>query len=368
MRIVLLRIEKLRVLDRVEIAPGLGLNWIVGANGAGKTSVLEGIYLAGRGRTFRHPDAGPMIRQGEEEALVFVRMRDPVAGRETSLGVLRQRKTLECRLNGITIKKRSELVETLPVQWIGSQPQLLLSMGPEVRRRFLDMGLFHVEHSYLASLGAFQRALKQRNAAIRKGSIADTQTWNRPLAEAGVQLTERRRIFASRLLRRAGEVLSDWDTSIDIEHRFRMGWPAEESLDQVLERRVQSDLELGYTHSGPHRADMELLTQGQSVEKTLSRGQQKLLVIAMNLAMIDVVKQERQATGLKWEPVVLIDDLAAELDRENRARIVAALEERDVQVFVTAIDPATITAGEGTAPRVFHVEHGQVLPGTQLSD
>lgn len=186
MYIRVLEITDLRVIERIRIEPAAGLNFIVGENGSGKTSLLEGIYLASRGRTFRHAEAGPMIRFGAEQTTVVAHLApDRVDGSADEsgaiLGVRRGKQSLLCRLNGSDVRKRSELAEALPVQWIGSQPQLLISMGPEVRRRFVDMGLFHVEPPYLRAYAEFQRTLQQRNAAIRQGSREQVSLWSTPL-------------------------------------------------------------------------------------------------------------------------------------------------------------------------------------------
>ncbi len=125
-----LSISDLRVIRSLELQPREGINFVCGPNGAGKTTILEAIYLAGRGQSFRHQDAGPMIRNGSDDATVVVKMVG-AGGRQAILGVRRSAKNVECRLNGENVSKRSALAMALPVQWIGSQPQLLLSMGPE---------------------------------------------------------------------------------------------------------------------------------------------------------------------------------------------------------------------------------------------
>ena len=157
-----LTIQDLRVIQTLELAPVRGINVVSGNNGAGKTSVLEAIYLAGRGRSFRHNEAKPLIREGAEEVRVIAKISDLTDGSATTLGLSRDRSQFRCRVDGQDVKKRSVLAETLPVQWVSSQPQLFLELGPDLRRRFLDMVVFHVKHGYLSTLGTYQRVLKQR--------------------------------------------------------------------------------------------------------------------------------------------------------------------------------------------------------------
>lgn len=352
MRITSLDITDLRIIKRLRIEPSAGVNFIVGDNGAGKTSVLEAIYLAGRGRTFRHVDAGPMIRQGAESTTVIVGIRDEAAGRDSILGIRREKRALVCRLDGKDIRKRSILAEALPVQWIGSQPQLFLGMGPEVRRRFIDMGLFHVEHSFLGALTEFQRTLRQRNAAIRTGSMEQLRLWNRPFGEAGLAMHEYRTAFVDELMRRVIGLIDDWAPGYQLAYRYRCGWNKEHSLADQLERKMETDLRLGYTARGPQRAELEILTNGALAEKKLSRGQQKVVVLALNLALADLVKSRKGAM-----PVILIDDLPAELDPINRERMMHELQQRGGQVFLTKIEIGMLNA-IGSGARTFHVEHG----------
>jgi DNA replication and repair protein RecF len=347
-----LDVTNLRILRDLHIEPASGINFIVGANGSGKTSVLEAIYLAGRGRTFRHSDAGPMIRHGAEFATVFVELFDERSERRSVLGVQRARQELHCRLNGQDVRKRSILAEALPVLWVGSQPQAFLEMGPAVRRGFVDMGLFHVEPSYLQTLGEFQRTLRQRNAAIRDGDAAAVRVWNRPLAIAGELVDRQRAGFVHNLWGLVEQQLNEWEVDFRIHHRYRSGWRADASLLEHLEEKTTADRELGYTSVGPQRAELQLRVENASVEKTLSRGQQKILVLAANLALLDiiVVRSHRK-------PVLLIDDLAAELDTNNRRRVVQGIERRRVQAFLTEIEEGMLTPSSADV-EMFHVEQG----------
>ena len=351
MHIETLKIRNLRVLERVDLVPGSGLNFVVGDNGAGKTSLLEAIYLAGRGRSFRHADAGPMIRHGADSVTVVVDILDRSTGRKSILGVQRDKKALTCRLDGQDVKRRSVLAEALPVQWIGSQPQLLLGLGPDTRRRFIDMGMFHVEHDYLETFSNYQRILKQRNAAIRQGEREAVRVWDLPMGSAAEILSERRTVFVEALLERVFEILAFWGAGFTVSYRYRKGWQDSKALTTQLAEKIETDLKLGYTTIGPHRADLDFNVESGVAEKKLSRGQQKILVLALNLALVDIISAKHGQV-----PVLLIDDLAAELDKKNRQRMIEELEGRGGQVFLTKIDESAL--GPVQAARTFHVEHG----------
>lgn len=348
-----LEIKHLRCIEEMVLNVSSGFNLILGGNGAGKTTVLEAIYLAGRGRSFRHADAGPLIRRGEEQGEVVLRTLEPGSNRRSVIGVRRSTQSLRCRINGEEVRKRSTLAENLPVQWIGSQPQLLLDGGPEVRRRFIDMGLFHVEHGYLAHYHAFNRALRQRNAALRAGSSSDFVAWEHAIAGGGEYLTERRLVFVDQLMSNVGEILSGWMPGVELSYRYRIGWPEGEALQDALARRREADLRAGYSTVGPQRADLAIKVGGTAIEKTLSRGQQKLVVFAFHLALRDSMLGAGRST-----PIVLIDDLDAEFDRANRTKVIDALVERNAQVFLARIDGNAVSLPQAT--RMFHVEQGRL--------
>ena len=352
MRIDALKIADLRVIEQLELRPAPGLNFIVGANGAGKTSILEAIYLAGRGRTFRHSDAGPMIRQGAPNAMVVLELWDDIRQRISILGVRRERRLLTCRLDGQDLTRRSAMAEALPVQWISSQPQLLLGLGPDTRRRFVDMGLFHVEQSYLQVFSEFQRILKQRNAAIRQGTIDGVRIWDQPFNQAALALNASRERYVEDLMKRVAALVERWGLGFRVSYRYRPGWHAKDPLDDQLRAKAELDMRMGYSTIGPQRADLEILADDVNAERNLSRGQQKILVLALNIAMLDATTAQRGRA-----PVLLIDDLAAELDVRNRATIVEELEARPAQVFLAMIEEGALRPRQ-TPARMFHVEHG----------
>jgi DNA replication and repair protein RecF len=210
-----------------------------------------------------------------------------------------------------------------------------------------------VEPSYLEVAGAFQRALRQRNAALRLGDRVMVRQWHRPLSVAADRLDRLRAHYAADMLGRAAELLLKWGVDFTIRYRYRRGWPPNQTLEQRLAARLDQDLKLGYTASGPQRADLEFSGDCGLADKTLSRGQQKLLVMALNLATMDQIIGRR-----KTSPVLLIDDLAAELDSVNRARLLDELQARGAQVFLTMIEKTALRAPR-SAP-VFHVEHGRL--------
>ena len=356
-RIVEIKLQNVRALAQIEICPGPFLNLIGGNNGAGKTSLLEAIYLAGRGRTFRHPDAGPLLRRGESDAQVVLKLEVGSPAGKSVLGIRRGKRDFECRFDGAAVNKRSELAAILPLLFVSSTPQGLVASGPEARRQFLDMAMFHVEPGYLQQYGVWLRTLRQRNAALAAGEQRSLASWDRHFVNASQAITTARMALVDVIAERVVTVLSE-ELLLPERPAFRYlrGWALGDDLEAALLRKRDLDLERGFTSVGPQRADMALSTDGQPVDKRLSRGQLKLLVIALNLALLDLVRERR---GLDGVPLLLIDDLGSELDTENLRRVIAAIRARRIQSFAVLLDPTELVDATNN-DKMFHVEHGTV--------
>lgn len=360
MQIRQLTVENLRIVKHLDIHPDRRINLIIGGNGAGKTSILEAVYLAGRGRSFRHQVAGPMIRDGESETTVVVRFSDDDSSDDGSvnhvLGIRRGRTGMQCRLDERDVTRRSTLAANLPTQWISSQPQVLLEGSPGIRRRFFDMGLFHVEHGYLAAYAEMTRILKQRNALLKARDPRGLSAWDKPFSDISKLLDSYREPYLADVFGRLLKILDDWGLLLDVDWRYRPGWDTATPFDDQLRKKRESDLRHGFTHIGPQRAEISIAIGGQSVERTLSRGQLKMVVFGLHLAQLDLLAKRR---GVR--PVLLVDDLGAELDQSNQRTLMQALESRSNQVFVTGITAPPVAG----LPRMgmFHVEHGHLTKG-----
>ena len=358
MRILQITIDNLRVFPHLEVWPETGINYFCGGNGAGKTTILEAIYLSSRGRSFRHPLAGPMIRHGSVDALVGLKLLDSDDdNREHRLGLKRSKSVFECRFDGRDITKRSELAALLPTQWISSQPQALLEGGPGYRRQFVDMGLFHVEQDFLRSYAELRRVLRQRNALLKQRSSSSLESWDSPFALAAQKIHAMRQNYIADLLLRLSQIVSEWDMGFAVSSRYLPGWDPMRPLSEQLREKRDTDLRMGFTHIGPQRADLRFSVDGADADKLLSRGQQKMLVIALNIAQVDAIRMRRP----DLDPVILLDDLNAELDTSNQGKVLAAFRERRVQAFVTGISDPPPEHREAIA--MFHVEHAAVDPG-----
>ncbi len=355
MRIERLTVRNLRILSAAELEPEGGINLFTGPNGAGKTTVLEALHLLGRGRSFRHADAGPLVREGAQAALVSAAVRSD-SGEGHRIGIRREKRTFAARLDGRDLHRRSDLVRHLPLQLLAPGSHDLVERGPDLRRRFLDEGLFHVEQGYHGVAAEYGRALRQRNAALRGGNALLAASFEPLLARTGEALGAMRATQVQRLSERVAEVLDELEAGFRPTFRYHPGWSGS-SLEAVLSRNREREVGLGHTLGGPHRAELRMEVEGRPAARVLSRGQQKLLVYAMGLAQLELVSD-----ALGEYPVLLVDDLPAELDGRRSRAVYGWIGRRPVQAFVTAIEGPS---GEVAVDRVFHVEQGVVTPAGQ---
>ena len=326
---------------------GPRLNLIHGANGSCKTSILESIFLVGRGRSFRTRHTDQLISRGQAGLQLFAQTLEP----PHRIGFeYRRDESYVARLDGNDVRSLAELPGAFFVEVIDPEVHRLVEGAPGERRRWLDWGVFHVEPAFLESWLRFSRALRQRNAALKQGE--DPRAWDVEVALHGEQVaTQRSRWFESikPFLVESIQRLAQ----LDVEPGYYRGWSADRSLADALAEGLERDRGRGATQTGPQRADVHLRVGRKAAKESLSRGQQKLVAAAMVLALLKRLR-EQQA----MPPTLLLDDPAAELDRDRLAALVDMVGALDCQLVITSLDPDVKTFGQ--PERLFHVEQGLV--------
>ncbi|KAF1688936.1 DNA replication/repair protein RecF [Pseudoxanthomonas koreensis] len=365
MRVTRLSLRDLRRFDAVELAPAPGLNLLTGANGAGKTSVLEALHLMAYGRSFRGRARDGLVREHAPALEVFVEWAEGGEGeappRLRRAGLRHSGQEWTGRLDGVEVAHLGQLCTALAVVTFEPGSHSLVSGGAENRRRFLDWGLFHVEQGFLPLWRRYARALKQRNALLKAGGgNAQLDAWDHELAEAGEALTAQRERYLAELAPQAGAIAARLTSGLALQGlEFQPGWRRQElSLGDALLLGRERDRISGHTGVGPHRADWSIGLPGLPGREALSRGQTKLTALALLLAQ---ARDYAHRQG-HW-PVIALDDLPSELDRGHQRRVLEfLLEQPDVQVFITATEVPPALEGLVPALRVFHVEQGRIAP------
>lgn len=358
MSLVRLEISCLRNLRQVVLEPGPAINLFHGLNGSGKTSLLEAVHLLGLGRSFRTLKARRLVQDDELAATIFGRT---AAGH--SLGI---RKMLSgesiARLNGAQASGLAALATHLPLQLFDPLSLNIMDGPSQPRRQLLDWGVFHVEPSFHGCWSRAQRALQQRNSLLKAAKISpmELQFWEQEFAGTALPLHQARAAFVESWLPWLAAALSRLLPDISLDVDYQPGWNTDESLADLLAQSRDRDRERGFTQIGPHRADLKIRTMGVAVDERLSRGQLKLVVCALKLSMVQRLMQG----GMR--PLLLLDDLASELDVVSRQKVCQWIGEMQVQALMTCIEPSQLKdLWSGTPLMLFHVEHGCVSPSAE---
>jgi DNA replication and repair protein RecF len=273
------------------------------------------------------------------------------------LGVERGPENRRIHVNGNTCDSAGTLAQVLPLQAVLPDTRYLFLHSARFRRGVLDWGLFHVERTFYEAWIRYQRALRQRNAALRSGQPLSTlEPWEQTLAEAGEHIEDlRARYFEpwGALAAQYSEILMP-GTQLGLErHR---GWPDAQSLADTLSRDRERDCREGYTRAGIHRADLQVYLQAAPLRECASQGQQMLTVLALRLAQVELLMQTSGRQCL-----VMLDDVVNQLDRARRAVLLARVAQLGVQTFVTSTEVGGLEARDSPDRRVFHVEQGRVF-------
>jgi DNA replication and repair protein RecF len=345
-----LAVDDLRCIRRAELRLHPGHNLIWGSNAAGKTSLLEAIFLLGRGRSFRTRNSEKLIRHEAGQLVVFGRTEGPPS---QALGVRVSRDGgTEARIDAAPAKSLAELSTAFAVQVIEPGTHRLVEEGANRRRRWMDWAVFHVEPTFIDAWSLYTRALKQRNAAL-KTSPGQADVWDPELVRWGELIAVSRRNFTERLVPVWLPMVHEL-TGLQAELHYARGWNADLSLADALKASRDRDVHRGMTHVGPHRADLVLKIRGGGLARdTLSRGQQKLVAVALTLAQLKLIRSLTDAV-----PTLLLDDPAAELDADRLRQFVGMIGELHCQLVVTALHGNAELFG--SPDKVFHVEHGGV--------
>jgi DNA replication and repair protein RecF len=355
MALTLLEVTNLRILKHALVHPGGGLNVLVGPNGSGKTSLLEGIHMLGMGRSFRAGPAAHPIRRGETSLNVRGCWRSEEGG-QVLLGIERGPEVRRIRVNGSTCDNAGALAQVLPLQAVLPDTRYLFLHSARFRRGVFDWGLFHVEPGFYETWTRYQRALRQRNAALRTGRpLAILEPWEQTLAETGEYIEELRARYLEPWQTLAAQYSEILLPGMELRLQRRRGWSEAQSLADVLSRERERDRREGYTRAGIHRADLQLTLEAAPLRECASQGQQMLAVLALRLAQVELLMR---TSGRRC--LLMLDDVLNQLDRERREALLARIAQLGVQTFVTVTEIGAWEASHWPEPRVFHVEQGAI--------
>jgi DNA replication and repair protein RecF len=345
-------VTNLRCIEHAELRLPRGLTLIHGGNGSGKTSLLEGMFVLGRGRSFRTRNSERLIRRGQTHMRVTGEIQVPALPIRLGFEVDRSAGT-SARIAGRPTETLAELSRVFAVQVIEPGIHRLVEEGGYRRRRWLDWAVFHVEPHFVDAWLRYSRVLKQRNAAL-KNQAGTVTVWDAELGRLGETITESRQRLLNRL-HPYWEAAVSALSGLEVELHYQRGWSQDHTLAEALAASRAADELRRQTHAGPHRADVAIRLHGRPARDVLSRGQQKLVAVAMTVAQLRLLRDATQMT-----PTLLLDDPAAELDCERLQRFIDEVASLQCQLVVTSLHAESRLFG--TPESTFHMEAGRVQP------
>jgi DNA replication and repair protein RecF len=369
MRVERLEVVEFRNHDQAAVELPAGVSVLAGPNGVGKTNLLEAIgYLATLGSHRVGQDAA-LIRDGAAAAVIRAAVHR--AGRRLLVDVeLRPGSGVRGRVNGAPVPRARDLLGVVRATVFAPEDLGLVRGDPEERRRFLDTLATQRLPRYHGSRQDYDRVLRQRNTLLRSAggrlpasALATLEVWDEKLASAGAEIwSERLRLVAALTPRveLAYQRLAGRDDEVDVAYVSSVAGtvgldPDPAKLAQALRERLVADrtreVERGITLSGPHRDDLSLALRGLPARTHASHGEAWSLALALRLGSHRLLTEEGE------EPVLLMDDVFAELDRQRRDRVAEAALAAE-QTIVTAAVAEELPPELDAA--VFHVEPGSV--------
>lgn len=342
------------------------LNFIIGDNGSGKSSLLEALFFLGHGKSFRTTKIDSLACH--EKSNFVVSIRD---GNNSQLGLSRDILSglTSIKIDGQRHNRLSVLAKNIAIQIVTPESFKLFFGGPKERRRFIDLGMFHVKHDFSNHWKNFNRTLKQRNACLRAIGKASNKPkdsifnyWTEQFCQLSADVTALRSTYVSEIISELNYWLAILLPSLHerVTVQYVQGWPQKKSLLDVLNNNYDKELGFGYSLYGAHKFDVKFLLDKQAIETQLSRGQQKLFLLALTFAQASFIARVKPV-----KPILLIDDIGAELDFNSRSALSSALDKLDCQVIITAIEVNVLDpfleASKGRKYSMFHVKHGKVI-------
>lgn len=351
-----LMLQGVRNLAPLTIAPSTQINLIYGENGSGKTSLLEALYYLAYCKSFRTHKQKNLIQHGTESFTAFCKLGHGNASYQ--LGVERNIKAeRRIKLNGEWLQSAAELASILPIQLLDPTMFRLLEGSPQLRREYIDWGVFHVEPNFISVWRNFKKAHQARNALLRSGGASEGErlVWHESLAKHADLINASRQSYIKRLKPVFDDFMQRLNPDLGISMSFYQGWGKDRDYLELLEESWLSDLKMGFTQLGPQRADLRIKANNLPAMEVLSRGQQKMVVCALKLAQAQIYREVSNRPC-----IFLVDDLCAELDINHRKALCSLLEELECQVFVTAVEADQIADcwSPQSLIKTFHVEHG----------
>lgn len=372
MPLELLKVHNARNLKEYTLKPHPDFNIIFGSNGAGKTTILESVYLLLRSRIFRTNKFKSFINHEENTCTIFSKFSnlDDMHPDSFTIGISRSKDLTHpvIHLNSQKINSLSTITNLVVLGLITTESFTLLDSGPSIRRKFLDWGVFHVEHSFLSDWKAFKKIISSRNNLLSSysknykltGKISTSQRelincWNPQLIALNNKLHTYRTNQLNNISTYFKDFLSKFSHTLSeqICLSYYKGWSNDCSYNDYLDKKIFEDLSAGFTRYGTHRSDLKIKIKKNMAKDILSRGQKKIVIICLILSQF---KYLIEVDKFRIHNLLLLDDIDSELDSKNLEIVFTILRTLDCQILATTTNNHRYDFLNPSEHKLFHVE------------
>ena len=349
-----IKIKNFRNYDQEEINLEKNINIFYGKNAQGKTNIIEAIFLCSLGKSFRAKKDNEMIKLNEENAIVEIEYEKSDRDGKIKIEIGNKKNIY---LNGIKIKKLSELLGNLNIVIFTPDDINILKGGPQNRRRFLDIMISQLRPNYMHILNLYLKTIEQRNKYLRqiKEEHKDEnllEIWDEKLAEYAVKIYEYRKEFIKKIIKKINIIhknITNGEEQIELEYITECD--NKEKYLQLLKERRKLDIIKGFTTKGIHRDDFVIYINKKEIKIFGSQGQNRTAMLSLKLAELQVIYDE-----IGEYPILLLDDFMSELDRTRRKNFLENIE--GTQVIITGTEKLDI---ENLKYLEYNVSNGKVL-------
>lgn len=351
-----LNVNNCRLLKNVSIEFSPKFNLIYGENASGKTSLIESIALLSKGRSFRTTHISDVVSQEQTSILLSATIKT-LKG-QNQIGIEKAQKKTKIRINKQDVYSQAELSAHLPVTIIHPASIDLIIGSPSLRRSYMDWIAFYLFDDFHQCWKEYQHILKQRNICLKDSNHRYAlEKWTEELILLQPKISNYRKEVLENLVPHIQHISKILLSTKNIELVYQNGLPADqkmhfEHLKEFYKEKEHYDLKIKRTSAGAHRANFKVHIDNKPAIEFASRGQLKLLTISLLLAQSQAIKNTNKEEG-----ILLIDDLAAELDNENKQKLIDYIFKLEQQIIVTSTQKLKI---ENNDHKMFHVKHGQI--------
>lgn len=357
MIITSIQLENFRNYQSLKLKFDSGTNIFYGDNAQGKTNILESVYLCGTTKSHKGSKDRDLIRFGQEESHLRMKLRKNESQYKIDMH-LKKNKTKGIAINGVPIRKASELFGIANFVFFSPEDLNIIKNGPGERRRFVDLELSQLSNLYLHHLSNYNKIVNQRNKLLKETGFhpeyLDTlEIWDEQMLLYGKRIIEERQKFVDRLNALIYDIhrkLSGGREELSIQYEKNVG---AEEFEEKLKKNRDRDLKCKMTMIGPHRDDLGFSIRNVDIRKFGSQGQQRTAALSLKLAEIELVKRETRDT-----PVLLLDDVLSELDSGRQHYLLDSIH--DIQTLITCTGIDDFIENQFQINKVFHVVDGAV--------